>query len=130
MPIEQSSQRGTFRIWVGYLLSMVLSLPLAALGEEGAVATAPPGSEPPSAAANVAPLRDEKALDLLKRMSETLAAANAFTYHSRSAIELRAKTGQFVTLFGESEVALQRPNKLHVKVTGEVPNFELYYDGQ
>lgn len=75
------------------------------------------------------PMKEQRALDRLKRMSETLRAARAFTVRSRSTVEVPAKTGQHVTLFGTSDVALQRPNKLRVKVTGEVPNFDFYYDG-
>jgi len=77
-----------------------------------------------------APMTEQHALDLLKRMSTTLSGARAFTYRSRSTVEIPAKTGQFVTLFAQSEVALERPNKLSVRVTGEVPNFDFYYDGK
>jgi hypothetical protein len=72
---------------------------------------------------------EQRALDRLKRMSATLGAAKAFTYRSRSMAEVPANTGQFITLFATSDVALARPNKLRVHVTGEVPNFDFYYDG-
>jgi hypothetical protein len=72
---------------------------------------------------------EQKALDQLKRMSTTLAAAKAFTFRTSSTVEVPAETGQFITLFANSEIALERPNKLRVKVTGEVPNFEFAYDG-
>jgi hypothetical protein len=72
---------------------------------------------------------EQRALDRLKRMSETLRAAKTFTVRSRSTVEVPAKTGQYVTLLGISDVALERPNKLRVKVTGEVPNFQFYYEG-
>lgn len=62
-------------------------------------------------------------------MSETLGAAKAFTYRSRSTVEIPAKSGQFVTLFGDSDVALERPNKVSIRITGEVRNFNFYYDG-
>jgi hypothetical protein len=62
-------------------------------------------------------------------MSATLGAAKALTYRSRSTVEVPANTGQFVTLFATSDVALQRPDKLRVRVTGEVPNFDFYYNG-
>jgi Predicted periplasmic protein (DUF2092) len=39
------------------------------------------------------------------------------------------QTGQFITLFATSEIALERPNKLRARVTGEVPNFDFTYDG-
>ena len=73
---------------------------------------------------------DQNALDQLKRMSVTLGAAKAFTFQTNSTVEVPAKTGQFITLFATSEFALQRPNKLRVRVTGEVPNYDFFYNGQ
>jgi len=46
-----------------------------------------------------------------------------------SSEEVPAKTGQFLTFFADSKIALERPNKLHANVTGDVPNFHFYYDG-
>jgi hypothetical protein len=77
-----------------------------------------------------APRLDQNALDQLKRMSVALGAAKAFTFQTNSTVEVPAKTGQFITLFATSEFALQRPNKLRVRVTGEVPNYDFFYNGQ
>jgi hypothetical protein len=41
----------------------------------------------------------------------------------------RRPTGQFLTFFVDTEVALQRPNKLRVNVFGDVPGFQFYFDG-
>jgi hypothetical protein len=76
------------------------------------------------------PIIEQHALDRLKQMSDTLVSAKAFTYHSNSFIELQAATGQFLTFFTDADVALQRPNKLHVNVSGDLPNFQLYFDGE
>jgi hypothetical protein len=62
-------------------------------------------------------------------MSEKLAAAKSFTYHSHSTVEVPAKTGQFLTLFADAEVTLVRPNKLRANITGDVPNIQFFYDG-
>jgi hypothetical protein len=116
---------------------LALSAPGLSRGAQGAPG-APAGETPqkqesaaPSGGPDSAPapMMEQRALDRLKRMSETLKAAKAFTVRSRSTVEAPAKTGQYVTLFGTSEIALQRPNKLRVKVTGEVPNFDFYYEG-
>jgi hypothetical protein len=72
---------------------------------------------------------DPQALEVLKRMSTTLGAANAFTYRSRSTVEVPAKTGQFITLFSTAEVALKRPDKLRARLSGEAPHFDFYFDG-
>ncbi len=72
---------------------------------------------------------DPRALELLKRMSQTLGAAKAFSYRSRSVIEVPAKTGQFITLFSSADVALKRPDKLRARLGGEAPHFDFYFDG-
>jgi hypothetical protein len=88
-----------------------------------------PTAQPENTAPPPAPIIDQYALDRLKQMSEKLTSTKAFTYHSSSSIELQAVTGQFLTFFVESEVVLQRPNKLRVNVSGDVPDIQLYFDG-
>jgi hypothetical protein len=76
------------------------------------------------------PVIEKYALDRLKQMSATLASAKAFTYRSNNFMEVQAEaTGQFLAFFVETEVALQRPNKLRVNVFGDVPSFQFYFDG-
>lgn len=82
-----------------------------------------------SAAEKTKPKIDPQALVLLKRMSDTLSGAKAFTYRSKSILEVPATTGQLITLFSNSEVALQRPNKLRAHLSGEAPCFDFFYDG-
>jgi hypothetical protein len=63
-------------------------------------------------------------------MSATLTSTKAFTYRSNNFMEVpSAVTGQFLTFFVDTEVALQRPNKLRVNVSGNVPGFQFYFDG-
>ncbi|MFZ2169090.1 MAG: DUF2092 domain-containing protein [Methylococcaceae bacterium] len=88
-----------------------------------------PAAEPERAAPPPVPIIEKYALDRLKQMSEKLASTKAFTYHANSFIELQAVTGQFLTFFVDSDVALQRPNKLRVNVSGDVSSFQLYFDG-
>jgi len=77
-----------------------------------------------------APIIQQYALDRLKQMSATLASAKSFTYRSNNFMEVQsAATGQFLTLFVSTDVALQRPNKFRANVFGDVPSFELYFDG-
>jgi hypothetical protein len=72
---------------------------------------------------------DQKALALLKRTSDTLAAAKAFTYQSSTIFEVPARNGQFLNLFATSNVALKRPDKLRAIIAGEAPRFDFFYDG-
>ena len=81
-------------------------------------------------AAEKTPARvDPKALAQLQRMSNRLAAAESFTYESRALIEVPSKTGQFLTLYSDAQVALQRPDKLRARLGGEAPAFDFYFDG-
>jgi hypothetical protein len=75
------------------------------------------------------PILEQYALDRLKQMSDNIAAAKALTYHATSFAEMPSPTGQFLTLAVVSEVALQRPDKLRVNVYGDLPAFEVYFDG-
>lgn len=101
----------------------------APTGKPGQSSAQTPGAQPGSPDAPAVPVVEPRALDLLKQVSQTLSAASAFTYRARHSVEVAAKTGQFVTLFGASEVALARPNKLSVRVTGEAGHFDFQYDG-
>ena len=77
-----------------------------------------------------APVIEQYALDRLKQMSEKLTSTKAFTYRSNNFMEVQAAaTGQFLTFFVDTEVALQRPNKLRANVFGDVPGFQFYFDG-
>lgn len=82
-----------------------------------------------SVAGSPEPALNPKALASLKRMGDTLAAAKAFTYRSGAIFEVPAKNGQFLTLFSNADVALERPDKLRGRLTGEAPHFNFYYDG-
>lgn len=100
-----------------------VSTPPQAAAKPLALATQPKPATPAKA------VIQQYALDRLKQMSDKLVASKSFSYRSNSAIELESDTGQFVTFFTEAEVALQRPNKLHVEVFGDSPNLQLYFDG-
>jgi hypothetical protein len=96
---------------------LLLILPTVALLAASALQAATPSAIDPAA---LAPL---------KQMSATLAAAKAFTYRSKTILEVPAKTGQFITFFSIGEVALKRPNKLRTLLSGDAPAFDFYYDG-
>ncbi|CAL1241692.1 conserved protein of unknown function [Candidatus Methylocalor cossyra] len=83
----------------------------------------------PASQRDAGPEIQEQALHLLRRMSDTLAAAGSFTYSSHSAVEVPGRKGRLLTFFSRAEVAVERPNKLRVDITGDVPNFQVVYDG-
>jgi|GEM_PF-820529 len=96
-------------------------------------ATRPAAPQPAASTAHLVPppppIIEQYALDRLKQMSDNIAAAKALTYHATSFAEMPSPTGQFLTLAVVSEVALQRPDKLRLNVYGDLPAFEVYFDG-
>ena len=95
-------------------------------GQEKASVPAPPA---PAQTAAPTPVMEQGALDLLKKMSAKLAATPAFIVRTRSSTEAPGGTGQFLTFFTESVVAVQRPNKLSAEIRGDAPPFDFYFNG-
>lgn len=81
-------------------------------------------------AAIAAPVKDERALSLLKGMSETLAGARTLSFKVRGIVPTPAPNGQFVSLFASSRVVLQRPDKLFVEARGDLFPSDSFYDGK
>lgn len=103
---------------------MGMTLAAAFLGAAHAeTPAAPPAKEAPQA---VSPA----ALAILKGMSETLAKANGLSVSIRRAFDEPASNGQPLFYMVNSNVSLQRPDKLKVVVTGDGPPSEFYYDGK
>lgn len=98
------------------------------LGGGGALARDPPA--PPSASTPAPHIKDEQALKLLKEMSNTLAKAQTLSFRARGLVPVIAPTEQYVSLFADSNVLLQRPNKLRVQARGDLFPHDLYYDGK
>jgi hypothetical protein len=92
----------------------------AALAQEK---TAPPAVSAPA-------IKDQRALDLLRGMSDTLAKAKTLSFGVRALVPLPAPTGQFVSLFGVQRVLMQRPDKLFVQTRGDLFASNLFYDGK
>jgi hypothetical protein len=84
----------------------------------------------PPAAAPVLEIKDERALLLLKGMSDTVAKARTLSFRVRSLVPLAAPTGQYVSLFASSRVLLQRPDRLFVESRGDLLPNDLYYNGK
>jgi len=83
-----------------------------------------------AAAEEAQPSSSERALTLLKKSADRLSAAKGFTVKTSSSIESPSLGGPMITYFSGSTVAVQRPNKLMAKRTGDGKRFDLYYDGK
>jgi len=75
-------------------------------------------------------IKDERALTLLKGMSDTLAKSQTLNFRVRGLVPLAAPTGQYVNLIASSHVVMQRPDKLFVESRGDLFPSDLYYDGK
>ena len=99
--------------------------------------TAQPGSSAPetrpgSAAPDLGlqPALEPRAVELLKAMSERLAAAKTLSFTTVAAYESPARTGHPLLYMTTSDVTVQRPDKLRVVTPGDGPPSEFYYDGK
>ena len=72
----------------------------------------------------------QRALALLKPAADRLSAAKAFTFKTHTMVEVPSPVGHLINYFFTSEVAVERPNRLFSKKTGDGPAFDLYYDGK
>ena len=111
-------------------LTLALLSPLTvgvALGQDQAPPSAPP---PVQTTASSTRVMEQGALDLVKKMSAKLAATPAFLVRTRSSLEAPGGTGQFLTFFTESVVAVKRPNQLSAEIRGDAPPFDFYFNGE
>jgi hypothetical protein len=108
-------------------LLLLVSLPLPGIGPAAAQSQ---GGQAPAVAAEDAPPLEPAAMDTLKRMGDLLKSAKSFTFTYRTVREQQAQTGKMVDFLHLTRVALVRPNKLRLDVTGEVWNTILTYDGK
>jgi hypothetical protein len=90
-------------------------------------ASAQTSSSGEGAAAAAAPM-EQRALDLLRRMSDRLAGASSFSVWARGYREIPATTGQMLTFANTTEVTVRRPDRMRAEVTGDL-NFRFWYDG-
>jgi hypothetical protein len=84
----------------------------------------------PAPVASAAPVKDERALALLRKMSDRLKGAKSFTFKARTSREVLVNNGVQATFFNDLRVALQRPDKVAASRTGDLPEFRFAYDGK
>ena len=88
---------------------------------------ASPSKSAPTAAP---PALEPKALDILKGMSDRLAAAHTMAFTALETYESPSRQGHPLVFVNKSEVTLQRPDKLRVITPGDGPASEFYYNGK
>jgi len=99
-----------------------------------APAAAPAQAAPAAPAAVPAPpakdFKDERALHLLKAMSDRLAGAKTLSFEVRGIVPTPSPTGQYLSLFADSRVQMQRPDKLFVAARGDLFPSDIFFDGK
>jgi len=115
---------------------MPLATWTAALLLVGALAdSAPPPASTPAAPAGAqaavpVPVKDARALALLRKMSDRLQHARSFSFRARTTREVLVDNGVQATVFNDVRAAIQRPDKVAVTRTGDLPEFRFAYDGK
>jgi hypothetical protein len=96
----------------------------------GSVLTGAALAQQPGATDATPPTPAQYAVALLKKSVDKLSAAKSFTFQTVSSAESQSPGGPMITYFAAAAVAVQRPNKLMARRTGDGPAFDLYYDGK
>jgi hypothetical protein len=107
-------------------LAVLSIISLLALAPVRAQQPRPPSEPPPPEHPAIEPV----ALEMLKAMSQRLAAAKSMSFTAVTTYEAPARDGQPLYYATLSQVSLQRPNKLRVITPGDGPPSDFYYDGK
>jgi hypothetical protein len=81
-------------------------------------------------AVNAGPRLEPKAIEILKAMSDRLAAAHSMSFTADVSYESPTRQGPPLVYVTQSDVTMARPNKLRVVSPGDGPASEFYYDGK
>ena len=95
-----------------------------------ALGSAAIAQEKPAPASAPAEIKDERALKLLKAMSDKLGNAKSLSFRVRGLVPAVAPTGQYISLFASSSVVMQRPDKLFVAARGDMFPSDIFYNGK
>lgn len=91
----------------------------------------PPAAEPvEEAAAPVVRVRDPRAEEIVKAMSDALTKAGTFSLHVESWSDEESADGTLLSLPGEARLLVRRPNGLFVERTSERGVRHCWYDGK
>lgn len=77
----------------------------------------------------IAPVADQRALDILKGMSDTLKTAGTISFRARSLEPVRFPGGMWIILFSDSHVIRQGSDRLFVEKRGDVFALDIYFNG-
>jgi hypothetical protein len=93
------------------------------------VKPAKPAAKKP-AASEFKLILEPRAMDLLKAVSDKLAAAKSMSFTATVGYEYPSKLGPPLVYTTRYDVTMQRPDKLRIISPGDGPSSEFYYDGK
>lgn len=115
------------------LVALAASTACGALAQTTAPAkpaqAARPAAKKPTAPA-FAPVIEPRAMELLKAVSDRLAAAKSMSFTATVGYEYPSKYGPPIVYTSRYDVTMQRPDKLRIVMPGDGPASEFYYDGK
>jgi hypothetical protein len=110
--------------------SVLLGLSLLLMAAGGSAQQTEQHKQVEKAAPSGAPQIEAKAIDVLKASSSRLAAARSMRFTAVVSYESPSRIGPALVYMTQSEVTLQRPDKLRVITPYDGPASEFYYDGK
>jgi hypothetical protein len=73
---------------------------------------------------------DQRALDKLKLMSDTLSQAKSLHFEARSLGPIKSPNGTWISLYGSSRVVKEGSEKLYVESRGDLFPYDFYFNGK
>ncbi len=85
---------------------------------------------PLAVAESAKPGVDPRVDTLLRNMSSYLQSADEFSFHTEVNYDQVVDTGQKILYGRRAEIAMRRPNRLHILVNGDLIHERIWYDGK
>ena len=82
-----------------------------------------------AAAPAVVPVKNQAALDELKKMGDALAHAKTMSFIATSMTPIRSANNQWVHVFATAKVAMERPSKISIETGGDAFPQHIIFDG-
>jgi len=106
-------------------LLAAVAAPLPALAQDAAAPAA--GTVAPTAPE---PVLEQAAIDLLKKVSDTLAAAKSFIVEVKDMRQVPSSAGQMLTFINSAEITIERPDKMRADAVIGGVDTVFVYDGK
>lgn len=76
------------------------------------------------------PFIDQRALDILKKMSDKISQAKTIRFQARSMVPMKGPGGIWINLYGDSRVVMEDHDKLFAETRGDFAPYDFYFNGK